>query len=125
MNNESLTHFSWSPAFRHMAPAELMDKAQSHEIAASQELEQFTRLKHTFQVGKERRSVMKQDAHPVLAEKARKSGGLEQYSSRRRVPAPRTRGSRSEYEAREQNVNIETGEQVKLCGRLAERQNHP
>jgi len=75
MNNESLTHFFSLPAFRHMTPADLMYKAQSFEIDASQELAQFTPLKQTFQVDKERRSVMKEDTHRVLAEKARKSGG--------------------------------------------------
>ncbi len=68
-------HFFSLPAFHHMTPADLMDKAQSFKIDASQELAQFTPLKQTFQVDKERRSVMKEDTHRVLAEKARKSGG--------------------------------------------------
>jgi hypothetical protein len=75
MNNETLTHCYSLPAFRHMTPAELMGTAQAgHKIAASQELAQFTRLKQTFEVDKERRSVMKEDAHRALGEKARKSG---------------------------------------------------
>ena len=74
MNNESLTHFFSLPAFRHMTPADLMEKTQNHMIAASQEMAQFAGLKQTFEVDKERRSVMKEDAHRALGEKARKSG---------------------------------------------------
>jgi hypothetical protein len=74
MNNESLTHFYTVPAFRHMTPEELMEKAEGYKIAASQEFAQFAQLKQTFEVDKERRSVMKEDAHRALGEKARKSG---------------------------------------------------
>ena len=73
MNNEFLTHCYSVPAFCHMTPAELMGKA-GDKIAASQELAQFTRLKQTFEVDKERRSVMKEDAHRAIGEKAQRSG---------------------------------------------------
>lgn len=47
---------------------------------------------------------------------------MDKYSSRWRVSAPRTRGSRYKYEAREKNA--EKGGQVVRCGQHAERRNH-
>jgi hypothetical protein len=123
MNNEFLTHCYSVPAFCHMTPAELMGKA-GDKIAASQELAQFTRLKQTFEVDKDRRSVMKEDAHRAIGEKAQRSGVWTntRHGGEYRRPGPRTRGSRYKYEARE--TNAEKGGQVVRCGQHAERRNH-
>ncbi len=53
---------------------DLMYKAQSFEIDASQELAQFIPLKQTFQVDKERRCVMKEDTHRVSPTASRAVG---------------------------------------------------
>jgi hypothetical protein len=70
MSNRSLTHFFVLPAFRHATPAHLMKEAPDFQIAALQELSQFTGMAQTFQVDKELRSVMKEDAHRAIGDKA-------------------------------------------------------
>ena len=75
MSNKSLTHFFVAPAFRHLTPADLMKKARDYMITALQELSQFTVMVQTYQVDKELRSVMKEDAHRAIGDEARERGG--------------------------------------------------
>ena len=73
--NHTLSHFFVLPAFRHpdMEPASLAAEAPPYKIRCSQEMAQFKRMAATFEVDKEKRSVMKEDAHRKLAAAALKS----------------------------------------------------
>ena len=75
MNNKSLTHFFVSPAFRHSTPAALMSAALDYRLDVFGELAQFTGTVRTYNVDKELRSVMKEDAHRAIGDEARERGG--------------------------------------------------
>lgn len=74
MNNKSLTHFFVSPAFRHSTPAALMSAALDYRLDVFGELAQFTGTVRTYNVDKELRSVMKEDAHRAIGDEARERG---------------------------------------------------
>ena len=75
LSNPTLSNYYILPAFRdpELSPESLMASMPQHVVDAAHEMAQFQRLQATYQVDQDKRSVMKEDAHRRMAEKALRS----------------------------------------------------